>query len=44
MTAISTFYHKILLSMPWFSLVYYILSWCFIVAYLFFTAYALTKK
>mmetsp|Transcript_5774 Transcript_5774/g.9195 ORF Transcript_5774/g.9195 Transcript_5774/m.9195 type:complete len:101 (+) Transcript_5774:2270-2572(+) len=39
MTTIAQLYTKIQLSVPLFSLIYYILSWCFIVCFSFFLVY-----
>jgi hypothetical protein len=44
MTAISSFYNKIFLSMPLFSLVYFILSWAFVAFFTIFFFYSLSKK
>ncbi|CDW85588.1 UNKNOWN [Stylonychia lemnae] len=44
MTEISSFYNKILLSMPLFSIAYYFLSWIFVTTFTIFLLYSLTKK
>ena len=44
MTAISSFYSKINLSMPLFSLVYFWLSWGYVVLFVVFLFYSMTKK
>lgn len=44
MTAISSFYNKIVLSMPLFSILYFVLSWAFVAFFSLFLAYNLCKK
>jgi hypothetical protein len=44
MTAISSFYNKIILSMPIFSIIYFILSWAYVIFFVVFLIYHCTKK
>jgi hypothetical protein len=44
MTSISAIYHKMILSMPMFSLACFILSWAFIAFFIFFLVHQTTKK
>jgi len=44
MTAISSFYNKIIISMPIFSILYFLLSWAFVFFFAFFLLYNLARK
>ena len=44
MTAISSFYNKINLSMPTFSLLYFGLSWAYVILFALFLFYSISKK
>eukprot|EP00347_Sterkiella_histriomuscorum_P022538 403338112 len=44
MTAISSFYNKIMLSMPFFGILYFILSWAFVITFFIFLLYHISKK